>query len=321
MRLNRDKRPDTGRAAIVKALGGHHDQIVSQYSVWAIAENPNLSLADLGIDLKNVDRQPSNVRSWAYQLVAMDKNAAAHIELIRQGAEDEDAEARRGITLGLKETYFDGLDAFVTEWLFSEGDDEVRNSLVDHIVCQSSKSASYEETALELYSKEAVGSRARQRMEAAAAGTALYGKLQRISAQQSLGLFAIAAREDGTKIVNNTFNIGSITGNAAFNGDAVNSGSMPISQNGNTVTQLLAALDKAASIINAADLPQDVKDEVTKAVVDTKAKPTKGGFKTALEWIGKAQGLLMKTAESSEALEQLGEVGTSIASMIGSMSS
>jgi hypothetical protein len=42
--------PKHDNAQIVKALGGHHDRIVSQYSIWAITENRTLRLADLGVD-------------------------------------------------------------------------------------------------------------------------------------------------------------------------------------------------------------------------------------------------------------------------------
>jgi hypothetical protein len=309
--------PRHDNAAIVKALGGHHDQIVSQYSVWAITENPSLSLSDLGIDLKNVDRQPANVRSWAYQLVAMDKNAAAHVELIRQGAEDQDVEARRGVTLGLRETYFEGLDEFVTDWLFSEHDDEVRSSLVDHIVKQAPKSPNYEETAIALYSKEADGSKARQRMEAAAAGGPLYTKLRRISVAQDRDLFAAAMREEGTTIVtNNTFHIGSIAGNAAFNGDAINTGSMPINQTANIVNQLVEALEKAASIVDKSDISADLKAEVAKAVAAAKSKPDKSLLKSAFEWLGKAQTAIVKTAQGAKAAQDLAEIGTSVGGLL-----
>ena len=58
-------------AAIVKVLGGHHDSVVTQYSIWAITENPGLGLANLGVPLHTIEQQPGNVRAWMFQLVGM----------------------------------------------------------------------------------------------------------------------------------------------------------------------------------------------------------------------------------------------------------
>ena len=40
--------PRFSNSELVKALGSHHDNIVSQYTVWAITENPSLRLSDIG---------------------------------------------------------------------------------------------------------------------------------------------------------------------------------------------------------------------------------------------------------------------------------
>lgn len=63
--------PRHENSELVKALGGHHDNVVAQYTVWAITENPSLNLIDLGIDIKLVEDQPANVRAWIYRLIAM----------------------------------------------------------------------------------------------------------------------------------------------------------------------------------------------------------------------------------------------------------
>jgi hypothetical protein len=39
--------------------------------VWAIAENNNLRLSDLGIPVSSIETQPTNVRAWIFQLIAM----------------------------------------------------------------------------------------------------------------------------------------------------------------------------------------------------------------------------------------------------------
>ena len=68
--------PRHDNPAIVEVLGRHDDHIVSQYSVRAITENANLGFGDLGIDIKLIERQPANVRSWVYQLIGMSPDEA-----------------------------------------------------------------------------------------------------------------------------------------------------------------------------------------------------------------------------------------------------
>ncbi|HVX76509.1 MAG TPA: hypothetical protein VHB49_10295 [Bradyrhizobium sp.] len=68
--------PRYENAAIVKVLGSHDDDVVSQYTVWAITENGHLSIRDLGIPLKDIEQQPANVRGWMFQLVGMSADDA-----------------------------------------------------------------------------------------------------------------------------------------------------------------------------------------------------------------------------------------------------
>ena len=68
--------------AIIKALGKHDDTIVRQYSCWAVVENPNLNLDDLGIEICNIQDHPSNVRAWMYE--AFCKQAPASAETIEK---------------------------------------------------------------------------------------------------------------------------------------------------------------------------------------------------------------------------------------------
>jgi hypothetical protein len=49
--------PSHDNAAMVKAVGGHHDPLVSQYSIWAIVENPGLNISDLGVSLNPLINQ------------------------------------------------------------------------------------------------------------------------------------------------------------------------------------------------------------------------------------------------------------------------
>jgi hypothetical protein len=46
--------PRHDNSQLVRALGVHHDNVVSQYSIWAITENQSLGLKDLGVDIRNI---------------------------------------------------------------------------------------------------------------------------------------------------------------------------------------------------------------------------------------------------------------------------
>lgn len=100
--------PRHTNADLVKALGNHDNAIVSQYSIWAITENSELGLGDLGVDIRDVESYPSNVRSWIYRLIGLSPSAASkHIELLELGMSDVDTEVRLGSALGLRDTFFD----------------------------------------------------------------------------------------------------------------------------------------------------------------------------------------------------------------------
>lgn len=192
--------PRHGNSELVKALGDHHDNLVAQYTIWAITENPSLNLGDLGIDIKLVEEQPANVRAWIFRLIAMSaEDAERNFEYVELGSRDPTAEARAGLAFGLKETYFDGLEALVIDWFIGEPDPEVRQHLMDHMIRQSKDCPSYETLALEIYEKEPTGSALRKRMEATAAGTELYAKMKQ--ADRSDDLFG------GITVTKNTYNI------------------------------------------------------------------------------------------------------------------
>jgi hypothetical protein len=73
-------------AEMVRVLGRHDHPEVSQYSVWAITENGNLGVKDLGIPIDDIDDYPPNVRAWVLQLLAMEADDdQPYWEVIRYG--------------------------------------------------------------------------------------------------------------------------------------------------------------------------------------------------------------------------------------------
>ena len=140
--------------------------IVSQYSVWAITENPALGVGNLGLCLKDIDDHPANVRAWVLQLLAMEADDKEPFwEIIEHGMYNSSPEARRGLALGFKETFVDVFEPMILDWIVNEPDLEVRQHLIEHIIRQAPRSPIYHEYAIDLYAGEPPYSPLRQSME------------------------------------------------------------------------------------------------------------------------------------------------------------
>ena len=165
---------------IIGQLNRHHDNLVAQYSVWAIAENPKLGVGDLTIPLKDTEGLPPNVRGWVYRLVSVDEvTAAAHLDYIVLGSEDESDEAREGLATGIRSVFVDGLDQTTFTWLPDEPIPRIRQRLLEHMAACAERCPAYLTPVLDTY-REA--DRASQiRLEGAAQGTSTYGELRRIA--------------------------------------------------------------------------------------------------------------------------------------------
>lgn len=297
--------PRHDNSQLVKALGGHHDPVVSQYTVWAITENESLGLGDLGIDIRNIEQQPPNVRAWLLRLIAMTpEDAERNFEFVQLGTTDPAPEARAGLALGLRDTYFDGLEALVLDWFTSESEVEVSHYILDHMVKQASNCPSYEQMAIEVYEKEHIGSSLRQRMEAAAAGTALYGKFK--SMDGTLDLF-----RGVTNVTNNTFNVRSIQGGAvSLGGDAVNSGETTIHYNPQTIAAIQSELSRLERELHQAPIDAQVKQEILLQVEAAKADPVP-------DKISKVTTAIRHAGEVMLAGTAIWEIGHAIASLAG----
>jgi hypothetical protein len=302
--------PRLGNAELVKALGGHHDNIVSQYTVWAITENPSLSLADIGIDYKLVEDQPANVRAWIFRLIAMTpEDAERNFEYLELGMRDPDLEARSGLALGLKDTYFDGLDAIVLDWFVGEPEAEVRQYLLDHMIRHARESASYQAMALEIYEKEPAGSSLRNRMEVSASGTEMYAKFKQMDS--SLDLF-----RGETFVTNNTFNVsGGIQGGAvSLGGDARNVGSTSIHYNPQTVEAIQSELARAEREIHGLPLEKDTKEKALQAIAGAKTDPSPSKLEKAVAVLQETDTIAAKLVSTGTSL---GTIGIAIAKLIG----
>jgi hypothetical protein len=137
------------------------------------------------------------------------------------------------------------------------------------MVKQASNCPSYEEMVLDVYEKEPNGSSLRQRMEAAAAGTVLYGKLKRMDG--SLDLF-----RGVISVTNNTYNIsGGIQGGAvSLGGDATNVAPTTIHYNPQTIESIQLELSRLERELHQSDINVSLKQEILQLVHAAKADPT-----------------------------------------------
>lgn len=282
--------PRHSNSEIVRALGGHHNNIVSQYSVWAITENPNLGLSDLGVNIKDVESQPANVRSWIYKLIVISSgNIEKHIDFIELGSRDLETEARLGLAEGLRDTFFDGIEPLVLDWFGAEDDLEIQHHLLDHMVRQCEKCLTYERFAKEIYESEKPNSAIRKRMEANSSGTKLYREFKSIALDDNADLFK------GKRMVKNVNFYGDIqTGAFSLEGDATANAPVSNEFNSQTIQTLQSEFSKALIEIRKLKIDDGLKQSVVGAVEAAQSNPEPSLVSQAIQGLKKIE----ETAQS-----------------------
>jgi nucleoside phosphorylase len=166
---------------VIGELNKHPDPIVAQYSIWATYENPRLSLKNLRLPLHELESKPANIRKYAYRLAAKDgQTAHDNYEFLVLGSEDPSPEARAGLAAGLRDIYFDGLEALVLDWFRDEDVDDVRQRLLEHMAKNAGRCESYKAPVLRAYEAANAHSITRAQLEAAARDTDLYVDMKRV---------------------------------------------------------------------------------------------------------------------------------------------
>ncbi len=260
--------PKFENAELVRQLSKHDDIEVTQYAVWAINEHPELGVDHLGFDVADVGSYPANIRGWTYRLygeAAID-DGIKH-EVVVEGSQDFDAEARMNLARGLQSTWYDGLETVTSPWWHGENEAEIREELLDHMVRQSTECSEYRRLTLEQFEASLPYDPLAKRMLAAAAGTSTYAELKRLEIKGSGDLFDFTPDSHGgpLSVTNNTtYNIGSVQGGAvSLGGDASQQGDANNALTGDQTVQLKAELSNLASELGA--LPnqsQELKDAI-----------------------------------------------------------
>lgn len=264
-------------ADVLGSLNTHPDDIVAQYSIWALTENRKLSLVNLKIGLADAESQRANIRAYIYRLVAEDEpSARKNHDLMTAASMDDDPEVRESLARGLVGTYYDGLDELMTAWVIEEPEHAVREYVLEHMAAQAFQVPAYGDYVRQAWEAEPVNSPGRARMEAAARGTALGAELQR---RKVLGEHA-----------NLQLGMGQMTNNFTFNGPASGafSGSGSASAHDfTTITQMQApqlAAETLLQLQGLLDADDRVAAEKKDDVAQVAAAPTKTGVQRILEW-------------------------------------
>jgi hypothetical protein len=269
---------------MIGQLNGHDDNLVAQYSVWAIVENSTFGVDDLTLPLKDIENFSPNVRGWIYRLVtADDATAAVHLDYIVLGSEDESDEARENLATGIRNVFVDGMEETTFRWLPEEPIIRIRNRLVEHMAACAERCPAYLTPVLQTYRDS--GRAAQILLEAAAQGTSTYRELRRIAIATEQASLNLGDSNGARIMVTQNINtgggpIGVVSGQGTVIAQSVQAvGRM---NDSDTLKPLLGELLRfiEASVTDATQ--KGIGAEAVKAVA---VAPSKSKMKTVLEWL------------------------------------
>jgi len=181
------------------ALNGHDDEDVAQYSVYAMVRLPGVSVGELTIPLHQIGSKPAGLRKWSYRLLTKTPDQVGqNLDFVQQVARFESSvKAQEGLALGLVDVWVDGLDFVTVDWIGRQPEERVENALLSHMARQSTRSPAYSEIVIKRFSEAAPDGLRRGQLMASAAGTPLYGELQRqvIAEGDMLDMFGFSQKE------------------------------------------------------------------------------------------------------------------------------
>jgi hypothetical protein len=289
-----DRHPYKG---IIGRLNAHDDHIVSQYSIWAIAENSKLGIADLGIRIDDVEKFPLNVRKWLCRALAGDKNANKYMDVMEYGCNNGSLDIREKLAEGLKDNYFKDCDKFVMPWYAREEDEQTKLSLLDHMAGNADNSEMYFNTTKAAFDKFGLGSDQRKRIIIAANGTRLYSDLKKkelVQLQLQSDLFG----GDKMTVINiNNSQVGVLNSESVFLGSSI---SQAINDSSNQDVKNI--LRELKGILEGQKISSDDEKKIADAVSKVSSAPSKvtlNGLADCLRTFGSINGvaeLAMKVA-------------------------
>jgi hypothetical protein len=277
--------PGRSNSAIIGALNDHDDDLVAQYSIWAITENPKLGLADLRVNLKDIESLPPNVRGWLYRLIAADAvTAEGNLEYIVVGSEDRETEAREGLAIAIRNTYFDGLDETVFDWFPDEPVPAIKDRLLEHMAANADRCGNYERPVIDYYRD--AGGLLRSRLEVASQRTSMYGKLRRIAISSEQASLDLTTQQtvQVTMVQQNINTGGGSIGVVSGEGTVIAHSIQAVnSMAGNN--DLKDALSDLLAFIEKSSLAASQKKEGAELVTAVAAQPTRTGLGKLAGWL------------------------------------
>lgn len=287
---------------VIGVLNTHDNNLVSQYSVWAIVENKKLGLSDLRISLKDVEMQSPNVRGWVYRLVVADDELAAdHFDHIVMGSADPEEEVRDGLATALRGVYCDGLEGITLDWAADERALRIRQRLHEHMAAGAIKCPSYEDAALRVYREGDAFTRTL--LEGAAQGTATYAKFRRIAItneQTSLNLDEY--REVNITMVNQNINTGGGSIGVVSGEGQVIGNSITAVNSLDEASALKPILSTVLAFIEKQVIAPNAKRAGAELVTKAAKEPSKSNLARVVGWLKSLKDGVTYTAQGAHAV-------------------
>ena len=275
-------------SSIIGELNDHDDKTVSQYSFWATAEHPDLDLSNVRVPPNLFSQLRPNVQAWAYRVLTKNNQTAeTNYDFIVEGSESEHSSVREGLAMGLRDIFYDSLDALVIDWSLGEEELSIREKLWEHMAVHAAQSAGYREEAEKAYRSSSSNSPLRARLEAACKDQGLSMTFKRIALQTGEpDLFTQIA---GVHVTNNnqTFE-GPVQAAAISNAGPGNTGTITIGQQQQAITMADAELKNLLSELKKQPDSEE-KAKVTSAVQEAIKAPNKTTVGKVVDWLKSAK--------------------------------
>ena len=280
--------PNHENESLVQVLGSHGDKIVQQYSLWAIHENSLIPIGAIGVDSKNVEKLPPNVRGWLYRALLKRGYSNSNWQglILDHAFKEQDANALLELGRGLLEAlYNEDLAERVSKLLLQSPDTNVRMNALGYLVVHDPAFDQYRGDVIENF--KLLGPEQKNVILNLARGKPAYGQLIKnmlIGGQSDLMLpnngDLIMVNKN---VTNNIINIkGDNIGAASAGGAATTNMNIQVEVEGN-VYSLSDFLDK---IVATAE-KHGKKDEIAEQVERLRREPTEGNFSQFMKFIKK----------------------------------
>lgn len=285
---------------LVRELGQHDNEVIKQYTVWAISENDKIPMSALGLSLDGAASLAANVRGWMLHLhIKRSENVGLVLELVQQEKEETALlEFSRALP---KSCYLSGHDDAVLACFSRQS--AANTPVAENLIRYFANCSEYSEKFSEVILSEFDGYLDKspdlaQVVLEQSSGKRIYTELKRKEAISKEGGLLIG----GDYVAGDKFENSGVIGALALNGDAVNSGQvLSISNEQSEVFQDL--LNRVLEMVHKEEtLAADI-DQIMKLIDGLKASPEKPNLATLLDILKKAQPLLGVVASLQSFLE------------------